>query len=67
MELMKTSKMEEVIFGKGFVPVLAAFFVGTEEEFAQFSKLKKSGERIHIIIDPTGTVTLEGEEMQFST
>ena len=26
MELMKMSKVEEVVFGKGFVPVLAAFF-----------------------------------------
>ncbi len=67
MELIKTSKMEEVVFGKGFVPVLAAFFGGTEEEFAQFSNLKKSGERIHIIIDPTGTVTFNGEETRSST
>jgi len=64
MEFMKTSKSEEVVFGKGFVPVLAAFFAGTEEEIAQFSNLKKSGKRIHIIIDPTGTVTLKGEEMR---
>ena len=66
MELMKTTKSEEVVFGKGFVPMLATFFVGTEEEFARFNNLKKSGGRIHIIIESEGTVTLEGEEMQFS-
>ncbi len=63
MVLMRTRKSEEVVFGKGFVPVLAAFFAGTEEEIAQFSNLKESGERIHIIIDPTGMVTVNGEEM----
>jgi hypothetical protein len=66
MELMRTKKSEEVVFGKGFVPVLAVFFAGTEEEIAQFSNLKESGEWIHIIIDPTGTVTLNGEEMRSS-
>ncbi len=67
MILMRTRKSEEVVFGKGFVPVLAAFFAGTEEEIAQFSNLKESGERIHIIIDPTGTVTFNGEETRSST
>ena len=66
MELVRATKSEEVVFGKGFVPVLATFFTVTEEEFAQFSNLKESGEQIHIIIDPTGTVTLKGEEMRSS-
>jgi len=64
MELMKTSKSEEVVFGKGFVPMLAVFFTATDEEIRRFSTLKESGKRIHLIIDPTGTVTLKGEEMQ---
>ena len=62
MELESAAKTEQVVFGKGFVPVLATFFAGTEEECAQFRDLKKSGERIHLIIDPTGTVTLKGGE-----
>lgn len=66
MELMKTTKSEEVVFGKGFVPVLAAFFTGTEEEFRNFSNLKKSGERIYIVIDPAGSVTFGGEGPQSS-
>ena len=57
MELMRTRKSEEVVFGKGFVPVLAAFFTGTEEEFRHFGDLRKSGERITIVIDPAGEVT----------
>ena len=61
MELMRTKKSEEVVFGKGFVPVLAAFFTGTEEEIKNFSNLKSSGERIHIVIDPAGSVTFTGE------
>ncbi len=61
MKLMKATKSEEVVFGKGFVPVFATFFTGTEEEIIRFKKLKESGERIHIIIDPTGSVTLEAE------
>ncbi len=61
MELMRTRKSEEVVFGKGFVPVLAAFFTGTEEELKNFSNLKSSGERIHIVIDPAGLVTFTGE------
>jgi len=64
MKLVRTEKSAVVVFGKGFVPALAAFFAGTEEEIAQFSNLKKSGERIHIIIDPTGTATLNEEEGQ---
>ena len=64
MELMRTRKAEEVVFGKGFVPVLTAFFAGTEEEIERFSNLKESGEPIHIIIDPTGRVTLNGEKMR---
>jgi hypothetical protein len=62
MELVRTTKSEKVVFGKGFVPVLAAFFSGTDEEIAQFSNLRKSGESIHIMIDPAGKVTLNGEE-----
>ena len=61
MELMGTGKSEEVVFGRGFVPVLAAFFTGTEEEIRHFRKLKKSGERIHIVIDPAGSVTFSSE------
>ncbi len=34
MELVRATKSEEVVFGKGFVPVLATYFAGTEEEFA---------------------------------
>ena len=49
MELMKTSKVEEVVFGKGFVPVLAAFFTATEEEIRHFRNLKESGESIHMV------------------
>ena len=67
MELVRATKSEEVVFGKGFVPVLATFFTATDEEFAHFRDLKKSGGRIHIIIDPTGLVTLEGEERRPST
>ncbi len=62
MELMKMSKMEEVVFGRGFVPVLAAVFTGTEDEIAQLSALKKSGDRIHMVIDPSGIVTFKGEK-----
>ncbi len=61
MELMRTRKSEEVVFGKGFVPVLAAFFTGTEEEIRQFTNAKSSGERIHIIIEPSGVVTFAEE------
>ena len=61
MELMRTRKSEEVVFGKGFVPVLATFFTCTEEEMRHFSTLRKSGESIHIVIDPAGVVTLSGE------
>ncbi len=64
MELMRTKTMEEVVFGKGFVPVLAAFFSGTEEEIKRFSRLKNSGERIHLVIDPAGIVTFTGEQPQ---
>ena len=64
MKLIRTTKSDEVVLGKGFVPMLATFFAGEEEEFAQFSNLKESGKQIHIIIDPTGTVTLKGEEKQ---
>jgi hypothetical protein len=64
MELMRTRTLEEVVFGKGFVPVLAAFFTGTEEEIRRFSKMKSSGERIHIVIDPAGLVTVAGEKIQ---
>ncbi len=60
MELMKTSKFEEVVFGKGFVPVLAAFFTATEEEIRHFRNLKESGASIHMVIDPVGKVTIEG-------
>jgi hypothetical protein len=64
MEFMKTSKSEEVVFGKGFVPMLTVFFAATDEETRHFSNLKESGKRIHLIIDPTGTVSLNGEDMQ---
>ena len=64
MELMKTSKLEEVVFGKGFVPVLAAFFTATEEEIRHFRNLKESGESIHMVIDPAGKVTIEGGKGQ---
>ena len=64
MELMKTSKVEEVVFGKGFVPVLAAFFTATEEEIRHFRNLKESGESIHMVIDPVGKVTIEGGKGQ---
>ena len=62
MELVRATKSEEVVFGKGFVPVLATFFTATDEEFAHFRDLRKSGEWIHIMIDPAGKVTLNGEE-----
>ncbi len=61
MMLMKAVKSEEVVFGRGFVPVFATVFTGTEEEIARCKKLKESGERIHIIIDPTGSVILGSE------
>jgi hypothetical protein len=62
MELMRTKKSEEVVFGKGFVPVLAAFFAGTEEEIKQFSQLRESGGQIQMVIDSKGRVTFKGEE-----
>jgi len=34
MELVRTKKSEEVVFGKGFVPVITASFSGTDEEIA---------------------------------
>ena len=66
MELMKTVKSEEVVFGKGFVPAFGFFFTGTENELTKLRKLESSGEKIHIIIDPTGRVTLGGEEISSS-
>ena len=60
MELMKTSRTEEVVFGKGFVPALAVFFSATEDEISRFKNLKESGASIHMVIDPTGKVTLGG-------
>ncbi len=63
MEFMKASKSEEVVFGKGFVPMLAFFFTATDEEIRLFRNLEESGEPIHIIIDPTGTSSLTGEPM----
>jgi len=63
---MKTEKSEMVVFGKGFVPVFAVFFSGTDNEIMQLRNLKKSGERIHIMIDPTGGVTFNGEEIPSS-
>ncbi len=62
MKLMKARKSEEVVFGKGFVPVFATVFTGTEEEIVRFKTLTESGHRIHIIIDPTGVVSVEGED-----
>ncbi len=67
MEFVRTKKSEEVVFGKGFVPVLTACFSGTDEEFTQFNNLKKSGGWIHIIIDPTGRVILNGGKIGSST
>ena len=60
MELMKTSRLEEVVFGKGFVPVLAAFFAATEDEIDHFRRLKESGASIHMVIDPAGKVMFGG-------
>jgi len=60
MELMKTSRVEEVVFGKGFVPALAAFFSATEDEISHFRNLKESGEPIHMVIDPAREVTFGG-------
>jgi len=62
MELMKTSRTEEVVFGKGFVPALAVFFTATDDEVKHFRNLKESGEAIHMVIDPVGRVTLKGGE-----
>lgn len=64
MEFMKASKSEEVVFGKGFVPMLAVYFTATDEEIRRLSNLKEAGKRIHIVIDPTGTVSVNGEEKQ---
>ena len=52
MEPMKTSRAEEAVSGKGFVPVLAAFFTATEDEIGHFKHLKESGASIHMVIDP---------------
>jgi hypothetical protein len=58
MELTRTRKAEEVVFGKGFVPVVAAFFSGTADEIERFCDLiKESGDGLHVVIDPNGTVT----------
>ena len=62
MELMKTVKSEEVVFGKGFVPAFGFFFTGTENELRKLRNLESSGEKIRIVIDPTGEVTFDGEE-----
>ena len=66
MELMRIKKLEEVVFGKGFVPVLAAYFIAAEEEIRYFSTLKESGQPIHMVIDPAGKVTFEGETTRSS-
>ncbi len=63
MELTKTSKVEEVVFGKGFVPMLAAFFTATDDEIRSFKSLKESGEPIHMVIDPSGKVTIRGDHL----
>ena len=60
MELMKTSRIEEVVVGRGFVPVLAAFFTATEDEINHFKHLKETGALIHMVIDPAGKVTFGG-------
>lgn len=60
MELMRTTKVEEVVFGKGFVPMLAAFFTATDDEIRNFKSLKESGKPIHMVIDPAGKVTIKG-------
>ena len=61
MELMKVERLEEVVFGKGFVPVFRFFFTDIENEFTKLRSLKKSGEKIHIVIDPTGRMTIDSE------
>ena len=66
MELVRTTKSEEVVFGRGFVPVLTASFSGTEEEIAQLGNLRRPGECIHIIIEPSGAVTLNKEALRSS-
>ncbi len=66
MEFVKTSKLEEVVFGKGFVPVLAVFFTATDAEIRRFGNLKESGEPIHIVIDSVGKISLEVEATRSS-
>ncbi len=63
---MRIKKSEQVVFGRGFVPALGAFFSCTDEEIAQFRNLIRSGEWIHLIIDATGKVTLNGDELRSS-
>ncbi len=64
MELVRIKKSEQVVFGKGFVPAIGAFFSCTDEEIAQFRSLMRSGEWIHLIIDSAGKVTLNGDELR---
>jgi hypothetical protein len=66
MELMKVESSEEVVFGKGFVPVLGFFFMGTEIEFTKLRSLKKFEEKIHIVIDPMGRVVFNSKEISSS-
>jgi len=63
MELMKVERSEEVVFGKGFVPVFRFFFAGTENEFTKLRSLKKLEEKIHIVIDPMGTLIFDSKEI----
>jgi hypothetical protein len=61
---MRTKKSEEVVFGKGFVPVLIAFFAGTEEEIKLFGGLLESGGQIQITIGTDGKTTFNGSKTQ---
>jgi hypothetical protein len=66
MKLVRAKKVEEVVFGKGFVPILTAIFAGTVEEIESFCRLRESGKCLHIIIQPTGSATFKGEELHSS-
>jgi hypothetical protein len=63
---MKTGKLQEVVFERGFVPMLTAPFTVTEDEIRHFRNLRESGESIHIIINPMETVAFKGKELRSS-
>ena len=63
MELMKVERLEEVVFGKGFVPVFRFFFTDIENKFTKLRSLKKLEEKIHIVIDPMGTAMFNSKEV----